>query len=261
MTAEIIRDLPASIYHSRKAISASGMRDFLKSPRYYRAMQDKERETTPSMTAGTIMHAGILEPHVFQKRYVRTDLDRRGTKEWKAQESMIPGRELIKAADYDRYCECIRAVRENKYASELLTKNSPETEVSIFWKTDLGLDAKARLDLVAANSHIVDVKITDNADKFERTAFTYGYHRQAAWYLTAAKAAGLASEGTPFYFLVIEAEFPFEIRIYEASEEIISQGNLEIHNILLKYSECLKSGEWTDKTGPWRMKLPRWLEE
>lgn len=255
---EVIYDLPSEVYHAHRRLSASGMRNFLRSPRYYKAMLERPRESTPSMTTGTLLHTAILEPLKFAARYMPTDLERRGTKEWKTVESLNPGKELVKAPEYAEICECRRVVIEDETVARLLNTGDPKAEVSIFWEAEFGVKSKARLDLIAPHSHLVDLKFTHECDKFMRTAYPSGYHVQAAWYLRAAIAAGLAEENTPFYFVAVEPSYPFEMRVYHCSDEFIAAGNSVISEILPQYASCEQDNKWPGNVGPWKLDVPNY---
>ena len=69
-------------YFAINAESASGIKEFIKSPAHYRQWQTGEREVTPAMKLGTAVHTCVLEPDMFAKHYTWTDLDKR-TKEFK----------------------------------------------------------------------------------------------------------------------------------------------------------------------------------
>jgi exodeoxyribonuclease VIII len=258
MKSEIILDMPSEVYHALPRLSNSKMSDFLRSPRYLQAVGKRPRKSTNPMSAGTMLHCALLEPAKFAARYLPVDLDRKGTKEWKALEQANPGKELVKTHEYEEIIECTKYVRENDAVRKLFSQGVPQTEVTITWTAELGIAAKARLDLISPGSHLVDLKLTHEVDKFERTAFSYGYHRQAAWYLRAAIAADVADENTPFYFVCVESDFPYEMRIYQASDDFISAGNREIEGILADYAQCLQTNEWPDRVGPWQLDLPKW---
>lgn len=65
-----------------------------------------------------------------------------------------------------------------------------------------------------------------------------------------------------FYFVVVEDKAPYELMVYQASEEFLHIGNLDYIKAMEKYVECLKSGEWPGypqetqqlEPSPWRIR-------
>jgi hypothetical protein len=258
MKAQVLR-IPSDIYHASPRLSSSRIKDFAKSPRYYRETESLHREETDNQAFGTMGHCALLEPHKFVKAYLPVDLDRKGTKEWNSIATNNPDKIVVKRREYDAVIELVKSVRQNPLISRLLTTGNPETELTIYWQAMLGVEAKARLDLVADKSHIVDVKTCSNVEAFEKSVFNYKYHWQAAWYKRAAIAADIAHEDTPFYFVAVEPDAPFESRIYTLSQEIIDIANSEIDALLEEFSACYNANSWPDKTGPWEIKLPNYM--
>lgn len=77
---EIIEGMPAADYHAAPGLSASGLDDLAVSPlRYWHRHINPNREPeepTRAMVFGSALHAAVLEPEEFDKRYYRElDLD------------------------------------------------------------------------------------------------------------------------------------------------------------------------------------------
>ena len=128
----------------------------------------------------------------------------------------------------------------------------------MFWEAAFGVKAKSRFDLIAPHSHIVDLKFTHQADGFIKSAFNMGYHIQAAWYLRTAIAAGMADEKTPFYFVAVETDYPYEKRVYQCSSDFIDAGNSAINEILVQYVSCCETNVWPGNVGPWILDVPKY---
>ena len=91
---------------------------------------------------------------------------------------------------------------------------------------------KAEKESVDDKKVIIDLKTTRDSspESFRRSAYNYGYDRQAAFYLDGFKA-------DEFWFLVIEKESPYRVGIYKASDEFIEGGRQKNQSLLKKYKE------------------------
>ena len=80
---------------------------------------------------------------------------------------------------------------------------------------------RARPDALDPNGLIVDLKTSQDAspDAFARTAATFKYHLQAAWYIDGLHAAGVTPEQTAFAFVVIEKTPPHSVGTYVLDAE------------------------------------------
>lgn len=73
------RDPEVQHRYETETISASGLSEFSRSPRAYRAYKDKEKETSESyFELGKAIHCRILEPETFDDRYYLMDIEAPG---------------------------------------------------------------------------------------------------------------------------------------------------------------------------------------
>jgi exodeoxyribonuclease VIII len=124
-------------YHSSAGISKSGLDKINQSPYHYWShyldpqRPPEEPRTSASEMAGTLLHAALLEPDEFAKRYAVGPDVSRATKEWKAFAEANKGRACIKPdqhTDAWRQADAIRALPEIRDA---LRKG--RAEVSAYW--------------------------------------------------------------------------------------------------------------------------------
>lgn len=84
-------DLPAHVYHASPALSNSGLKLLAIDPlEFWHQIVNPEREpspSTPSQDLGTALHAAVLEPDTFLKRY-----------DWERTEEDFPG--CLKTSDH-----------------------------------------------------------------------------------------------------------------------------------------------------------------
>jgi len=106
----------------------------------------------------------------------------------------------------------------------------------------------------------VDLKTTlDASSAFEKSAYNFGYHHQAAWYLYGCRAAGI--DCRDFIFVAVEKTYPYAVAIYGAADHLIEVGRQEVRAAIRTYAVCLESGEWPGLTsGVINLDLPLWAK-
>lgn len=259
-------------YHSDVSRLSNSMLSMLKrSPklffRYYIEKSLALPEPSDSMAMGSMVHTIVLEPETLDDRYrVKPDCDRR-TKEGKAMYELflanLPDRcEVISPDDFAKATDCATALLAHAELREVLDATRPTAliEERIDFAVD-GIDMRSRLDFVSlAANVIIDIKTTKDAspEEFSKSIANYGYHRQAALY----REAVLQKFGAPCRFLlaVVCTEQPFEVALYEPSNEMIAAGMREVWSLLDEFKSRAESGDWTSEwsKGIVPIELPKW---
>lgn len=261
MLPGIYHDLSDDAYRATKAVSCSVLKRFAEAP----AKALVPSKGSEAMTAGRLIHSALLEPHKFEDRYAKTDLDRRGTKAWQAAEEEAGGRQLLKAEEFDKLATIRDAVMAHPTARELLAPGL-EPEASMFWRDEATkLLCRGRVDGLRRDQRlIVDVKTTVDASppEFAKSAANYRHHWQEAFYRHGANAAPGGFEVDRFIFIAVEREPPFLIGIYELSPSAVAQGEREVMRALREYAECERTGIWPGYAPEIVMvDLPMWAME
>lgn len=238
-------------YHAdTSAISASGLKLFARSPaHYYAAYLDQnrvERSPTPAMRIGTATHCAILEPGRFSTEYVALpeDLDRR-TKEGKQiyADLLATGKELLTSDDMAMVMNMACAFRDNT-TSRALFDRKHSVEQSIFAEVN-GVSCKCRPDFMTADGLMVmDVKTTSDAspEAFGKSAWSLGYHIQAAFYRRVIQSAtGITPD---FIFGCVESDRPYLTAYYTVPQYLLDYADGVIDALLERYAECLQTGIW-----------------
>jgi hypothetical protein len=216
-----------------------------KSPAHYRA--ENAQNDTPALAIGRAIHSRLLEPATFDGLFTLSPFENFRTKaaqEWRDQKQ-AEGVTILAEDDL----AMIEAVAENTAQDRLAAKllDRADREVSILW-TDpaTGIKCKARLDLMSEELGIVaDLKTCQSAEplKFQRDAFAYGYHFQAAFYSRAFEAAtGKAPK--VFVYLAIEKSAPFPVVPYPVSPLMLAAGDLDVSLALAQLCECMATDKW-----------------
>ena len=261
MKPGIYLDLADNKYRATDAVSCSVLKRFAEAP----AKALVPSKNTEAMTAGRLIHSALLEPHKFEERYAKTDLDRRGTKAWQAAQDEVGCRELLKADEFDKLATLRDAVMAHPTARELLAPGL-QPEASMFWFDEAtGLYCRGRVDGLRRDQRlIVDVKTTVDASppEFAKSAANYRHHWQEAFYRRGMSEAPGGFEVDRFIFIAVEREPPFLIGIYELSPSAVAQGEREVTRALSEYAECKRTGIWPGYAPEIVMiDLPMWAME
>jgi hypothetical protein len=244
-------------YHRWPCASNSRLSKLLRSPAHLKAYLDEPQDDTAALIMGRAAHSAILEPELFAKLYGRSSgADRRtkaGKQEWDDLLAQFGEGYVLKPDDHDAARKMRDAVYAHASASKLLAGDG-DVEFSVVWdahcygdEKDELVRCKARLDKFSpaiAGGVIVDVKTTKDASprEFERSIFTYGYHRQAALYLDAAHTAGIDAEH--FVIIAVEKESPWAVGVYRLTDGAIEAGREQVMKLLKTYAMCEALGSW-----------------
>lgn len=231
---------------------------------HYRYKKDNPTPPTKDMQLGTALHSYLLEPSAFyEKTAVYDERERpeptmtfgsKKNKEWKEQfERDNSSKTILSLSDYDTV---------KRMASSILLDSGidleGEKEVCL---VDPELCTKSRPDIFTSspNDWIIDIKTTNDAspEAFSRTIIEYGYHIQAAHYISMLKQLdGIHRE---FYIIAVEKKEPFVCQTYILSPATIAQGMDELqwgYNVL---KEAKETGAYYGYSKHLEeMNLPKW---
>jgi exodeoxyribonuclease VIII len=261
MNIGIHHDIPAADYHAVRAVSASGLKVFERTPAHYQHWLTNPTEPTPAMRIGTLTHMAVFEPHRFRASTAVAPIVDRRTKEgksiWEQFQAQNAGKEIITADEAQQLEEMRVAVRAHPAAYKLLERGNPE--VSMFAKDDdTGIEVKCRCDWLTETS-IVDLKTTEDASPvgFARSIVNYRYHIQAAHYRSLAAALGLGQ--LPFIFIAVEKEPPHAVAVYtlDGADLIFAE---QQHRIALRrFQACQDFNAWPAYSRDVQtISLPKW---
>ena len=232
-------------YRQAEGLSQSELNTFIKSPKAYEQLKlGGLREETTAMIFGSAFHTKILEPKIFNDRFVVADRRTTIGKE-KAKYCESIGQKIITDTDY----QTILAMEESLFyhpTFRTLYEQRTSVEEAMFWNETISgknRKAKGRLDF-ATNDSICDLKTTDKPDlSFRYSIKDFGYHRQAAWYLDAKKDKKF------FIFIAIQKKPPFDIGLYTLSDVVLDKARLEIKDAIEKLEICEELGIYPSLNG------------
>lgn len=272
MEAETAQQETNEQYHADVSrISNSMLSTLKKNPKlffkYYIAKTLDRPEASESMALGSMVHTMLLEPETIDDRYrIKPDCDRR-TKEGKAIysafiESLPAGAEVITVDDLDKATACANALLAHDDLRSVLdaTRSKSIIEQRFDFVVD-GVDMRAKLDYLSLEANvIIDIKTTKDAspEEFAKSIANYGYHRQAALYREAVlQKCGIECR---FIFAVVCTEQPFDVAVYEPSDEVVALGMEEARKLLADFKARAESGDWDNEwsKGIVPIGLPKW---
>ena len=292
MEAGIYYDMPEDEYHGSDALSVSGMKTILhKSPRHYEhQVLNGQRKVTDAMLFGRAFHSAVLEPDVFAGEYVVAPSLNRSQKEscvnylnWLSencdfQEVFDTGKKLselktmidfnlahfsktIISVDNMHLISAMATAINAKSSAKALLKASGTNETSLFYRED-GITFRIRFDRLLGAHVGVDIKTTQDAspEGFQRHAYNYGYHMQAAFYKWVYERV-TGEELQDFVFICVEKDAPHCVGLYRASPEMLELGWHDCQQAIDKYKAAKKRGiffDYDDKIIP--LGLPRYAE-
>ena len=254
MTADQYRAADGLNFSSLKILSD-------RSPAHFRAYMSgqSERETTPAMRFGSLVHSCILEPDkadyvVRPEGMVFTTKEGKG---WRDSQT----KEIVTATEE----KTIKSMRDSVYshpmASRLLCGG--RAEQSLFARDSKGVMRKGRLDYLTDSGNVViDLKTCEDAspDGFGKNVANYSYVKQAYWYLKLAKLCGLKKDA--FIFIAVEKTAPYAVACYQVPDDLLEGAGTIIEADVQKFINCRMSNEWPAYgDGIQTLILPSWAEK
>ena len=242
--ANITTTLTNAEYRAQRGYSKSDLDLIHKSPALLEWNKNAPCEASEVAITGTALHSAVLEPEKFAIEYVkRPEFGRtaqeKASKELHEATMADSGKIILDADDYDQVTTMRESILAHPVAAHLLGLPGV-SEASIFFEID-GIRCKARPDrLVTDEPIILDVKTTDDVDKFELSAEDYRYHVQDAHYSEAALQ--LTGKQHRFIFIVVGKRREmgrYPVRVVELSQAWKEAGR----NALMEDIEAAKELE------------------
>ena len=259
----LIAGMPNDVYHSTPAISKSGLDKIAKTPAHYKRAKTK---ATKAMELGTAFHAMVLEPAVFDAKFLTLPdvKDRHQSEYKKAKESYGDGNVLV-GEECHQLAGMYASLSANPKAAEL-TGMEGWRELSVFaHDPETGVLCRARFDELAQNEQgeliAVDLKTTSDAapDEFSNSIARYRYHVQTAFYCDVLSWA-TGSILSEFWFLAVESKAPHGVICRYLDEASELQGRDEYRADLDLYAKCKAEDYWPcyDQPEDAEISLPDW---
>ncbi len=238
-------------------VSHSSLEVFRESiPLYHGRFITKEippEPATPAMELGKAVHVAILEPINWSKEIIRkpdfgdmrTNVAKDKFKEWQLSIGNTQGKIILNENQYEQVFRMQESVWENSRAKEYLER-AGWTEKPLTWNcNETGILCKSRLDRFTDDGLVLDVKTASNPlpSEFPRTAWKYGYHRQAAFY---RKAIFEATKGQfeEYVIIAVGSQPPYESVVYRLPSEEWLLGERENSQSMAELKNCVDFDVW-----------------
>jgi len=271
---EIDPEMDERTYHASEEISNSQLSILKKSPLHLKTYLEAAEPPTPAMVLGSQVHTCVLEHDRWLTDYVvGPEGDRRLKKTKQAwaelEEEGWKPESIIAPAVYDQIMAMRESVLLNPIACQLLLPEyGAVTEASMFWSDEkTGVRCRGRIDSIPAKdleygSVLADLKTTRDCADLSRSAYQFGYFRQAAFYLSGYARGELSPweiERTAFAIVAVEKTPPYALAIYQMNDEALDLGNSEIDELLAIYKHCQDTDQWPGyDQGIQELSLPNW---
>lgn len=255
-------------YSQLAAVSQSMLKDLQKSPRLFEAKHILKTlcdESTRSQQLGTAIHAAILEPQKLEKliaippvEVLASNGHRRGGKydDWKAEQ----GRKIILSEDEADLIKRVQESARNHPALRQLLDAGEYLENPISWNDPIcGVQCKGIPDLVCSKGFIVDIKTCQSVSDFDKTVAQYGYHLQAAFYITGC-SIHYGQRFANFVIAAIETNPPYRIHTRLLDDAAIIVGHQKIDELLAEYQRRVEQNDWSEEAEKSLvfLSLPKW---
>lgn len=240
-------------YRKDPGHAQSSVKHILKSPAHYQAEKKKKIAPTLTMQIGTGAHCLTLEgKEQFEKDFVlKPDGLSLATREGKAWKEENKSKTILSQTDQYQSWDAVHgmaaALQELDWFDPSQADYRKFNEVSLYWRSE-GLDCKARIDrLLLSDTHatILDVKSTDGVkmeDFRKKVIGDFNYMFQAAWYTDGVEQ--YYKLPTNFIFVAIERTPPYQIGIFDISDEMIDEGFRQIRHARRLLKHCLQTKDW-----------------
>ena len=265
---ETLHHLTNSQYRAYEAVSQSDLKMAARNPQLYYETYLRQpphtrrprQPTTPEQQFGMVVE-NFLRTHelpedlvVIPAEALNKDGHRRGAA-WTAFAAENAGKQLVTQKEFDAQMasilEASANVEEHIMAQTLIGSPSAKWHQRFTWQCQqTALPLKCELDILDDILGVVcDVKTSadTDADAFARSVLNWGYDMQAAHYL---EAAGLAHPDRDFAFawVVIRNKPPYDVEVYEASEDLLEHGRKRLAAAKENYRRCADIGYWRTAT-------------
>lgn len=255
--SEMIDKIVSGLMSGDSWLSYSSLSAFKGSPKEFIDYKLKQRVTTDAMIYGSMVHCLVLQPELFETRYLAIDdseiclsigrANPRATKvykEWYDQQLQQAGdRTLVDTDDYKNAQIVAWNVKTNR-ASRKVLGLCPDREKPIEWDFQ-NFHFKGFMDGCGSKA-IFDLKTCPDADrnKFQRDIINNSYYLQAAMYLYGSGA------GVQEYY-IIAADKVGGISVHLLDVHLLEYGMKEYEYLLERFNECILSDRFDESHDFW----------
>lgn len=255
------------------------------------------KKETDAMDLGTMIHEAILEPHVFESKYI---FHPKGLPEYSADELKAKcevlglkksGTKLemsLRIKEVEPDFDSIDLFIGNTQGKIVLTESKSlmiktlvekvkktamfskiiepaEKEQLLYFTHDTGVVVPFKCDAVLLGSKVIILDVKTSADasrrKFERDHKDMGRDIQAALYVEGIERVhGVKVDY--FCWLVVETSAPYRVYEYAPDQAMIDNGKVRAHRLLEEFKTRHEQKDWSKReNGLIQTTLPSWAWE
>ena len=239
--------VPMDLYHHVETPGVSKSRLDLANASVHRMLHPPAPKEADYFDFGSAVNDAIVDPALFERRFVRGPEDRRGNK-WKdaKKEAKETGRIVLISSEYDLAKRWGDAVHDHPIAGPMLGQ-AHHQEATLVWEDEeTGLLCRCRPDVVTHALHVVDVKTAYTAARrpFRGAIFRCRYHVSAAMTIAGVKATMGHEPG--YVYLVIDKDCdpaPEAVALYQLDDDFRIRGMAELRSNLERVAAYLRAEE------------------
>lgn len=258
-------------YHAHPALSASGMKVLLRSPKHFRLARTENRAPKKEFDVGHAAHKLILgvgmpiveiPAGLLSGQYASVSSAK--AKAW-VEEARAEGKVPLKPREFQAVRRMADAVLMNAKARRVL-EAAPWREVSLFGEDEAtGVQVRSRLDALGEGV-LGDVKTTPDvsARKVTNAVVDLGYDLSAEMYRQMVVRV-LGYDPGPMNLIFVEKELPHDVRVVKLADQAWRiGGETKIRAALDLFAWCTENGVWPgddEDGGEIRdLPVPAWYE-
>lgn len=233
-----VKVMSDSDYRKVDAISYSGLKKFRESPGKF---LEKDSEATKAMIIGRAFHEAFLLPKLFEEStIIKPEFSRKKEDlENKAKfESENAAKTILTQDEFDSIIGMRSRLRRIPLINKIFAGGDPES--SFFWTDpNTNLSCKLRADFINQDlDMVIDLKTCQSSDhqSAKKEIASRLYDMQAAFYLDhISKIRHHFFQH--FIIVMIEKEFPFDVKIYNLGKSFMDRGRSLYRESLDSYAK------------------------
>jgi hypothetical protein len=244
-------------YRAILAINASALKQGRISMLHMRhEMTRADDDPTDAMSLGTLLHAAILEPDTLPHRFAVWDGGARRGKDWELFKSSNAERNIVTADWMALAVKASSRVWANDRARGLL--DGATVEKPVLWTHPQCGACKARLDGIARDGRLFDIKTCRQIGAFSRQFASLGYDIQCGWYADGWKRS--TGQARDMWLIVVETVAPYDVACWRVPAIAMQRGLELAVEIGTEYRACKANGVYPGVQGAddTDMPLPEW---
>lgn len=241
--------MPEDEYFAHPALSASGMKTLLRSPKHFRFARTENQAPKTEFDVGHAVHARVLgrgmpivEIPARLLSGVNMAIQSSAAKEW-VEKARLDGSVPLKPKDYLKVTKTSDAVLTNVKAQRVL-EAAPFREVSLFGQDEAtGVQMRGRLDLLGDVLGDLKTAADISTRKITSAVVDLGYDVSAAVYRELVRLV-LGYDPGPMHLVFVEKEPPYDVRVVRLAGGWEVTGESKMRGALDLFAWCTEQGKW-----------------